>query len=91
LIKINFQVVKVIPDCGHSITMKCKTIPVRKLCTKKCERILDCGHICKKLCGDECIDTDCEEIVLQKSSKLACGHNRVWVLCRDKFKGIMCY
>ncbi|KAL4098189.1 hypothetical protein QTP88_022837 [Uroleucon formosanum] len=80
------QVVKVIPECGHSITMKCKTLPERKLCTKECERILDCGHMCKKLCANECINTDCEEIVLQKNCKLACGHDKVWVLCCDKIK-----
>jgi len=90
-IKIYFQVVKVIPDCGHIITMKCKTIPERILCTKKCERILDCGHMCKKVCANECTTKDCEEIVLQKNSKLACGHNSVWVLCCDKDKGIICY
>ncbi|XP_001949970.2 NFX1-type zinc finger-containing protein 1 [Acyrthosiphon pisum] len=80
------QVVKVIPDCGHSITMKCKTLPERKLCTKKCNRILACGHMCKNLCAEECTTKDCEEIVLQKNSKLACGHNQVWVLCCDKDK-----
>ncbi|XP_060877240.1 NFX1-type zinc finger-containing protein 1-like [Metopolophium dirhodum] len=80
------QVVKVIPDCGHSITMKCKTLPERKLCTKECNRILDCGHKCKNLCAEECTTKDCEEIVLQKNSKLACGHNSVWVLCCDKDK-----
>jgi len=89
-INIYFQVVKVIPDCGHSITMKCKTLPERKLCTKECERILDCGHMCKKLCAEECTSKDCEEIVLQKNCKLACGHDSVWVLCHDKYKGI-CY
>lgn len=69
--------------------MKCKTIPERKLCTKKCERFLDCGHICKSACSKKCTDINCEEIVLQKSSKLACGHNRVWVLCCDKYEGII--
>ncbi|CAI6345463.1 unnamed protein product [Macrosiphum euphorbiae] len=80
------QVTKVIPDCGHTITMKCKTIPERMLCTKKCERILDCGHICKNVCAKDCSTKDCKEIVLQKNSLLACGHNRVWVLCCDKDK-----
>ncbi|XP_027846821.2 NFX1-type zinc finger-containing protein 1-like [Aphis gossypii] len=80
------QVEKIIPDCGHSITMKCKSIPERKHCSKDCERILDCGHLCKNKCKDICTIKGCEEIVLQKNSQLACGHNSVWVLCCDKDK-----
>jgi len=71
--------------------MECKTNPERKLCTKRCERVLECGHLCKKFCANECINTDCKEIVLQKNSLLACGHNKVWVLCGDKNKGNICY
>jgi len=77
----------VIPDCGHSITIRCKTIPQRKHCNNKCDRILTCGHICKNECAKECIPEECEEIVVQKSSKLACGHNKVFVFCCDKDKG----
>ncbi|XP_026822366.1 NFX1-type zinc finger-containing protein 1-like [Rhopalosiphum maidis] len=80
------QVEKVIPDCGHSIIMKCKSIPERKHCSKKCDRILDCGHLCKNLCAKKCTTKDCKEIVLQKNGKLTCGHNSVWVLCCDKDK-----
>lgn len=76
-----------IPDCGHLITIKCKTIPQRRHCTWPCERVLNCGHMCKNLCVYECIPEECKEIVLQKNSKLACGHNKVWVLCCDKDKG----
>lgn len=67
--------------------MKCKSIPERKHCSKDCERILDCGHLCKNKCKDICTIKGCEEIVLQKNSQLACGHNSVWVLCCDKDKG----
>ncbi|XP_060843722.1 NFX1-type zinc finger-containing protein 1-like [Rhopalosiphum padi] len=77
---------KVIPGCDHSITIKCKTKPERKHCTKQCDRILICGHKCKNLCANECIPEECKELVLQKHSKLACGHNKVWVLCCDKDK-----
>ncbi|XP_060856237.1 NFX1-type zinc finger-containing protein 1-like [Metopolophium dirhodum] len=77
---------KVIPDCGHSITMKCKIVPQRKHCTNKCDRKLICGHTCKNVCAEECIPEECEEIVVQKSSKLACGHTKVRVLCCDKDK-----
>jgi len=68
--------------------MKCKTVPQRKLCTEKCERILDCGHICKNVCAKECKTKKCEERVLKKNIKVACDHNNVWILCCDKDKGI---
>lgn len=53
-----------------------------------CTRTLICGHKCKKLCAEECSIQKCKELVLQKKSTLACGHNNVWVLCRDRDKGI---
>lgn len=80
-----------IPDCGHSITIKCKSSPERKHCTKKCERILNCGHICKNSCAKECSNEDCQEIIWQKHSTLACGHKEVYVLCCDKYKGNIFY
>lgn len=67
--------------------MKCKSIPERKHCSNDCEMILGCGHLCKKKCKDMCTSKECEEIVLQKNSQLACGHKNVWVLCCDKDKG----
>jgi len=76
----------VIPDCGHSITIKCKTIPQRKHCNNKCDRILTCGHICKNKCAKECNPQECEEIIFQGFGDLACGHNKVFVFCRDKYK-----
>lgn len=76
-----------IPVCGHSINLKCHTPPERKHCTEICERILDCGHKCNTLCAKPCDTNMCEELVLQSISKLACGHNEVWVLCCDRDKG----
>lgn len=67
--------------------MMCKIEPERKHCTLMCERTLDCRHQCKNLCAEPCTNKKCEEIILQKISPLACGHNKVWVLCCDKYKG----
>lgn len=78
---------KIIPDCGHLTRVKCKTLPTRKDCIKSCERTLICGHQCKSRCAIECNNRKCMELVLQKESHLACGHNKVWVLCCDKYKG----
>ncbi|KAE9534042.1 hypothetical protein AGLY_008778 [Aphis glycines] len=77
---------KVIPNCGHIITIECKTIPKREHCTNQCERILTCGHLCKNLCAKKCTPKECDEIILQKISILACGHDKVGVLCCDKDK-----
>lgn len=52
-----------------------------------CDRLLACGHKCKNLCAELCKTEKCKEIVLHKINKLACGHNKVRVLCRDKDKG----
>lgn len=79
--------VKVIPDCGHSVTTKCKIIPTRKDCKAICDRTLICGHKCKSLCANICTTKNCKEIVLQKINVLACGHDKVWVLCCDRNKG----
>ncbi|KAL4085519.1 hypothetical protein QTP88_027030 [Uroleucon formosanum] len=65
----------------------------RKHCTAKCNRILACGHKCKSICGKDCSEKPCEEIVIQRRGKLACGHRDVRVLCCDIDKGKLkpCY
>lgn len=85
--KYNFKVEKVIPDCGHTVTIECHSIPTITDCTQICERTLSCGHKCKSLCAKICTSKKCDELVLQKTSTLACGHNKVWVLCCDRYKG----
>ncbi|KAB7496720.1 NFX1-type zinc finger-containing protein 1 [Armadillidium nasatum] len=54
--------------CGHLLkNVKCG-IPENALkCENKCERILDCGHICPKLCYQKC--GDC----IEKVSKVVPG------------------
>lgn len=84
LLNCYFKVKKIIPECGHSIIIPCKSVPEYKLCTLMCERDRDCGHKCKNVCGTECSAKKCKEIVLQKISELTCGHKKVMVLCCDK-------
>jgi len=91
LIKYYLQVQKVIPDCSHLITVKCKTTQERKHCTAKCYRSLACGHKCKSICRKNCSEKPCEEIVIQRRGKLACGHKDARVLCCDIDKGNICY
>lgn len=85
--KFNFKVEKIIPYCGHTATIECASIPTHKDCTQICDRTLKCGHKCKRLCTEGCTSAKCVELVLQKTSTLACGHNKVWVLCCDRNKG----
>ncbi|XP_069677593.1 NFX1-type zinc finger-containing protein 1-like [Periplaneta americana] len=44
------EVEVVLPLCGHAVTAQCymdkETVP----CQKPCEKLLECGHICQKLC-----------------------------------------
>ncbi|KAH9488056.1 NFX1-type zinc finger-containing protein 1 [Bulinus truncatus] len=60
--------------CGHSSTIECSKLFSNVPCRKKCDAILDCGHVCKGSCSD-CLDglihVACEE-KCQKT--LPCGH-----------------
>lgn len=81
------QVKKVIPDCGHSVSLECSKTPEQKHCKDICERTLKCGHKCKNLCSIPCSTEECKEIVLKSLGKLSCGHDKVWVFCCDKYQG----
>ncbi|KAM4012467.1 LOW QUALITY PROTEIN: NFX1-type zinc finger-containing protein 1-like [Anomaloglossus baeobatrachus] len=70
------RVEKHIPLCGHLQIVPC-SISVNDLCcTVPCSQILQCGHPCKKLCGEECEERCQETITVQ----LKCGHSQD-VLC----------
>ncbi|RXG56519.1 NFX1-type zinc finger-containing protein 1 [Armadillidium vulgare] len=47
---------KVFPSCNHRIRGTCSVLENIKFCPVKCEKILSCGHICKKTCGEKCGD-----------------------------------
>ncbi|XP_045780297.1 NFX1-type zinc finger-containing protein 1-like isoform X2 [Maniola jurtina] len=68
------QVVKkLIPECGHEISLECGSEPERKLCERPCERTMSCGHRCQQRCGDICDPTKCKELMPQPT-ELPCGH-----------------
>ncbi|XP_050443204.1 NFX1-type zinc finger-containing protein 1-like [Adelges cooleyi] len=77
---------KVIPDCGHQVRLKCKTVAERSHCTEKCTRKLPCGHNCQSLCKEYCNPDNCKYIVLNGFKNLACHHNKAWVFCCDRNK-----
>ena len=71
---------------GHESKTRCcevqKTNFVRQ-CYEICSQKLECGHICKKKCHEECY---CEEIVQKKCS---CGHGHKWE-CGDTVRKCNC-
>jgi len=40
-------------------------------CSEPCTKLLNCGHPCKKYCGEICANFPCKEKV---DKKLKCGH-----------------
>lgn len=86
----NLQVSKVIPECGHSVVVKCGVNPGREHCNQNCEKTLICGHKCKNMCAKLCTTENCIELVLINTTqvnRLACGHDKVWILCCDRDRG----
>ena len=47
--------------CGHTNDVLCSTSVEEIVCSKKCKRIMSCGHYCKKMCKDPC--GDCQVVV----------------------------
>ena len=76
-------VLKTIPLCGHEQLIRCSTDPSRFSCRAKCEKILQCGHNCKALCGDRCT----RQCLEQCRKTLPCKHEN-WMPC---FKNPMVY
>ncbi|KAM3965335.1 NFX1-type zinc finger-containing protein 1-like [Aphomia sociella] len=67
------KVTKVIPECGHNITMQCQQTPTSSDCTNKCERILPCGHVCTGRCNEPCDPMKCTALTSHDYETI-CGH-----------------
>ncbi|KAI5738736.1 hypothetical protein M8J77_010544 [Diaphorina citri] len=79
----NVLVDKIIPECGHTVNMKCKTIPNGKLCQSACQKLLPCGHACSKKCNEVCTPIiECSVLVLHSSVQSLCPHPDVLVPCK---------
>lgn len=50
-----FEEVQAISSCGHKVTVKCSdatnNLKLLEACTEKCNKELECGHLCKGSCG----------------------------------------
>ena len=62
------KVEKIIPKCGHQQVVPCHCDPKDFICQENCSHILDCGHRCKKKCGEK-HDVECAELITRKCSK----------------------
>ncbi|CAH1802897.1 unnamed protein product [Owenia fusiformis] len=76
---------KVIPSCGHRQDVPCCRSPDEVKCLNPCERTCEYGHICKKLCHQEC--GKCRTRIGKKLKP--CGHTRLMACYEDPdlFKG----
>jgi hypothetical protein len=65
------KVEKFIPECGHTVLMRCDAQPTRKVCTHPCQKKIDkCGHLCVK----QCRDLNCEPCRTQLDIQPPCKH-----------------
>lgn len=78
---------KVIPECGHEVTIECHMEPKREYCRKKCNFEAPCGHKCRSMCSKPCGSEKCMELVKSSEVKPLCGHEFVHVLCYRKDGG----
>ncbi|CAG0919617.1 unnamed protein product [Notodromas monacha] len=78
------KVDKKIPDCSHSVTLKCSEVPDKSDCLMKCEKSLPCGHRCPYSCRNVCT-TRCR-VLLDAGKVGRCGH-RVKLPCHIKNGG----
>jgi hypothetical protein len=84
--KCDVLVDKVVPECGHSIKIRCDQKPSIKMCENQCLKFNEeCKHVCKKMCKSNCLP--CEELIEVESScqkhgiskiELPCGENKPW-------------
>ena len=70
--KCNIKLLKTLPGCGHQVELACYESPSKVKCVLPCSKLLECGHPCTELCGEEC-NKVCKFIC---SNKLDCGHSR---------------
>ncbi|XP_056376825.1 NFX1-type zinc finger-containing protein 1-like [Hyla sarda] len=70
---------KEIPLCGHIQDVPCSILPEIFCCKVPCIKMLQCGHKCVRLCGQDCTKNCPEKVTVT----LKCGHT-VKTLCHMK-------
>lgn len=79
------MVEKRVQECGHIIELPCYQPPTKAMCTKKCPKLLPCGHFCQSRCSDPC-NPQC---FVNIKKLLPCGH-KVDVACYLKPEEVRC-
>ena len=79
------HVPRVLPQCGHTVTLRCSENPVTAKCSLPCSRALTCGHKCPNTCSAPCT-TRC---TIKIEKHLPCGH-KVYVLCFEDPSTVLC-
>lgn len=74
---------KQIPECGHTIEIRCDTEPKRADCTQPCKNYLQkCGHLCTKNC--ENCELICEPCETKLEIESVCSHKKkIQIKCSD--------
>nr|CAD7438059.1 unnamed protein product [Timema bartmani] len=72
------KVTKVVPQCGHQLTLMCSELPLQSRCRGSCLKMLKCGHQCDTLCCSPCT-SQCK-VMVPCRMKPACCHS-VMVPC----------
>uniref|UniRef100_A0A3B4AZB3 RZ-type domain-containing protein n=1 Tax=Periophthalmus magnuspinnatus TaxID=409849 RepID=A0A3B4AZB3_9GOBI len=63
---------KTIPRCQHKQMVPCHKDPNSFVCQEPCQKTLECGHPCDKVCGEPCT-YDCKILI---NFDFKCGHNK---------------
>jgi len=75
-------------SCGHSFSMYCYENPEEIACKNKCLKALDCGHLCQRMCKENC--NPCKEMVDKvvphcgHTAKVPCGREPIKDDCQQK-------
>nr|CAD7432792.1 unnamed protein product [Timema monikensis] len=72
------KVTKVVPQCGHQLTLMCSELPLQSRCRGSCLKMLKCGHQCDTMCCSPC--TSKCKVMVPCRMKPACCHS-VMVPC----------
>ena len=57
-------VIRLLPKCSHTKRMHCYEDVYDAQCNRKCQKVYDCKHVCRKKCFEEC-DVLCQEPVVK--------------------------
>ncbi|OXU25033.1 hypothetical protein TSAR_011075 [Trichomalopsis sarcophagae] len=66
-------------SCGHDVEVKCCEEASPSKCSKKCTKLLNCGHPCSNRCKDACT-TDCQA---KEKCDWGCEHRRCSKQCSE--------